>query len=151
MIWLIPLALLSGLFGRMGGAGKHGSWYDRVLDTKWRDVGCSAILIISTVHYYGWVSSLWWAYLLTFLLTWAAFCTYWDKVFGYDNFFFAGAMVGVAALPLVYVYPEHANIFLARVGVLAVVWELLNKKLPDRVLCWDRDIVEEFCRYFIAL
>lgn len=152
MIWLlVPLMLLSGLFGRMGGAGKHGHWYDWMLDTKWRDIGCSIILILAVIVIDGYKPEFWLAYLLTFGLTWASFCTYWDKLFGYDNLWFSGFVVGLAGLPLGFINKELLVIVLIRVLVLTLVWGCLNKFLPQMVLIWKRDVVEEFGRYFVAL
>lgn len=148
---IILIALLSGMFGRMGGAGKSDQWYEDVLDTKWRDIGCSLLLILATIVLFGRQPAVWWAYALAFGLTWASFCTYWDKLFGYDCLWFSGLVVGVAGLPLMWVSGDLWWIWVVRMGVLAVVWELLNKKLPQKVWVWGRDVVEEFVRYFTSL
>lgn len=135
----------------MGGAGKHGHWYDWMLDTKWRDIGCSILLIVAAIVVFGWHHEAWFAYLLSFGLTWAAFCTYWDKLFGYDCFWFSGLVVGMAGLPLMWVSGDLWWVWVLRMPLLAIVWELLNKKLPQKVFIWGRDVVEEFVRYFVSL
>ena len=97
MIWIPLLMCLSGLLGRLGGAGKEGNWYDGILGSAWRDIGCSLIIVGVLIILYGWQPSLWWAYLAVFGLSWAAFSTYLDSVFGYDNFWASGLLVGLAA------------------------------------------------------
>ena len=152
MIWLFPLAILSGVLGRMGGAGKSGQWYDRLLDTKWRDIGCSIIFVLCAILLFGWSPSFWWAYGLVFLLHWGAFSTYWDEMWGYDNLWFSGFMVGLAGTPLLFIDHSLWGFLLGRTIVLTVVWGCLNKYLPQKgIWIWRRDIVEEFSRYFVSL
>lgn len=152
MIWLLfTLAITSGTFGRLGGAGKAGNWYDPILDTKWRDIGCSVILIAAAILTFGGHPEAWWAYLLAFGLTWASFTTYWDKLFGKDCFWFSGLIVGVAGLPLMWVSGNLWWIWVIRTGVLAVIWQLLNTFIPQKILIWRRDVVEEFLRYAISI
>lgn len=148
---LVLIALLSGLFGRMGGAGKAGSWYDFLLDTKWRDIGCSAIVVLASIILWGWQPSLWWAYVLTFLLHWGAFATYWKDLFGKITMWFSGLVVGIAGLPLMFLAGDFWWILPVRALVLMVVWECLNRYLPEKVLIWRRDVAEEFLRYTASL
>lgn len=149
MIWILPLALLSGVFGRMGGAGKEWHWYDWLLDTKWRDIGCTICLLLAVYLISG--TFIWWVYILAGLLTFGSFTTYWDKLFGYDCFWFSGLIVGVAGLPLMWVMGDLWWLMIVRVVIVSVVWELLNRCLPQQVLCWKRDVVEEFSRYTVSL
>jgi hypothetical protein len=153
MIWfLIPLAILRGILGRMGGAGRSGQWYDRILDTKWRDVGCALTIVADLVIILGWYSSFWWVYLLIFILHFASFCTYWDKLFaGKDNFWFSGFVVGAAICPVLFMDTGLWWMVLARAIILCLAWGSLNKWLPQRVLIWRRDVVEEFTRYAVSL
>jgi hypothetical protein len=151
MIWfIIPLAFLSGVLGRMGGAGKTGQWYDRFLDTKWRDLGCPTILLASAVVVWGWRPEAWLAYSATYLLSFGALTTYYDKWFGKDCFWFSGLMCGLAGTPLIWAYPENWYWIVARVGVLTIVWHLLTK-LPPKVLCWRDDVFADNCRYAATL
>lgn len=143
MIFLLPLSFLSGVCGRLGGA----EGYNKL----WRRLGCSIILVLSIALCFGHVSSCWFAYLLTLLLTWGALSTYWDRVFGYDNLFFSGLMVGVAAVPLMFISPVFVWLVPVRAVILAITWHLLNMRLPDRVLLWRRDVAEEFLRYTVSL
>jgi hypothetical protein len=150
MIWLFPLALLSGILGRLGGAGKAGNWYDKILDTKWRDIGCSLVFCGACWLFLGWHPVV---YAVVFALHWAAFSTYWDRLFkGTDNLWFSGFVVGAASLPLLFINVDLWPILALRMGILTVVWGCLNRYLPLKgIWIWRRDIVEEFSRYFVSL
>lgn len=98
MIYLIA-CILSGILYRAGGAKGY--------NTKFRDLGCPAIglgLLLLTNHYpinvFGWVMLG-----LSFLLSFGALTTYWDNLFGYDNFYFHGFAIGLAGLPLMVFFP----------------------------------------------
>jgi hypothetical protein len=147
---IMPLMALSGLFGRMGGAGKEGNWYDGLLDTKWRDCCCSLIIVGVLLLLCGWQPSKWWAYLAVFGLSWCAFSTYWDWLFRYDELFFSGFMVGLALFPAIWLGVPIWFIVIRSI-VLCFAWGCLNKFLPNRVFLWRRDVAEEFCRYAISL
>jgi hypothetical protein len=152
MIWIPLLMFLSGVAGRLGGAGKKGNWYDGILHTLWRDIGCSLIIVLCLVVFCGWQPALWWAYLAVFGLSWAAFSTYWDWLFdNIDNFWFSGFVVGLALFPAIWLGVPVWFIIL-RAVILCVAWGSLNKWLPQRgLLCWNRGVTEEFCRYAISL
>ena len=140
---LLFLAFMSGVFGRMGGSDKY--------DTKWRDVCCSLIAVLGCVLFFGWNTAFWWVYLLIFTLHWAAFTTYYDVIFGYDNLWFSGFMVGIAIFPMAIIDKSFWPVIIARGLILCVIWGCLNKFLPEKVLCWRRDVAEEFSRYFVSL
>jgi hypothetical protein len=145
MIWLlIPIAIASGILGRCGGVGKP-------YNTRYRDAGCSLLVILAIGVLWGWQASFWWVYVLIFGLHWAAFSTYWDEVFGYDNFAFSGWMVGLALAPICIIDYGLWWVVAIRVIGLAVIWWALNKFLPKKVWIWGRDVVEEFSRYFVSL
>lgn len=138
---LILLAFASGVLGRMGGAAGY--------DTKYRDVGCSAIVVLACWMLFGWHP---WVYLAVFLLHWGAFSTYWQKLFkGVDNMWFSGAMVGVALSPIGFIDSNLLYLVVVRTILLCAIWGALNEFLPQKVFIWTRDIVEEFCRYFASL
>lgn len=148
LLWLLPLAVLSGILGRMGGAGKSGQWYENVLDSKWRDIGCSAIVVLVTFLLAGWSAHFWWVYLLIFVLSWGAFSTYWDWAFkGEDNLGFSGAIVGIAWTPVLFLKVKLWPVVALRIVVLSLVWWWLNKKLPQGK---GRDVKEEYWRYFFS-
>ena len=142
MIWVL-LMFIAGVLGRMGGA--HG------YNTKWRDIGCPLVLIVAAILYSGWHADVWWAYAMVFGLSWAAFSTYWDTLFGYDNFWFSGLMVGLAGVPLIFTDISLWPLVLCRILLLTAAWGLLNKYLPPRVWIWRRDVAEEFSRYALSL
>lgn len=136
MIWL--LAILGGILGRTGGA--HG------YDTKYRDFGIPALVCLSIGLVYGFS---WW-FLLIFLLTFAALTTYWDKLFGYDNLWFSGLVTGLtlySARPIG-ITPEF--IIIRSIG-LCLIWGLLNKYMPRKLLFWRGDVANEFLRYFSVI
>ena len=143
---IIVCMVISGICGRLGGAGKAGNWYDRILDTKWRDICCSLIIVGVLLLYCGWQPAFWWAYLALFILNFMSFTTYWDWMFkGVDNLAFSGLMVGLALFPAIWLGVPIWFIIL-RAIILCIAWGSLNKWLPDRVFLWRRDVTEEFCR-----
>ena len=147
---LLALSIICGLLGRLGGRAKDGSWYDFLSNTKARDAGCSLIVILSLIVLFGFSLKLWWLYLLVMLLHFGAFTTYWDWLFKFDNLWFSGFIAGLALIPYAFIIPVWVLIII-RAILLAIIWGCLNKYLPDRVLCWRRDIVEEFLRYFSVI
>lgn len=149
MIFL--LSFLSGVLGRCGGAAKSGKWYDFMIRSITRDLGCSTIFIVSWCYLFGFSPIHWWVYSLVFGLTWASFSTYWDWLFGYDCLWFSGFMVGCAAIPLLIINSSLWGIVALRIGILTVVWWFLNRKLPQKVFIWGRDVAEEFLRYCVSL
>lgn len=91
---LILFLIISAIFYRIGGVRKG--------LTKWRDWGCSLLLIGLSMFLFG-IGKLWWCYPICFLLSWGALSTYGDTIFGYDNFYFHGLLCGLAAIPLIWV------------------------------------------------
>jgi len=130
----------------MGGAGKP---YHPLC----RDWGCSAIAVVISGSMTHWQINFWWVYLLIFLAHWGAFSTYFQFFFGgKDTLWFSGAMVGLALYPLVFISANLFPFIALRAVLLALVWGCLNKFLPQKgILVWRRDVVEEFCRYFVSL
>jgi hypothetical protein len=137
---VIGMSLLAGILGRLGGA--HG------YNTKFRDLGLPAC----------WVASLlvlgidcpWWAFLAASGLLFGSCTTYLDSIFGYDNLWASGALVALAAFPVT-LFTGHWWLFAARAVILAVIWGSLNRWLPEHILFWHRDTVEEFCRYAVVI
>ena len=99
----IGIAVINGFLYRFGGSSKEEGaekypWVPAwMFQTKTRDVG---IALTTTGFYLGFMPSDWWAYLICFAGTWGALTTYWDNVFGYDNFFAHGFMIGLAKFGL---------------------------------------------------
>lgn len=145
---IIILSVISGIFGRLGGRDKDGSWYDFISKSWVRDWLCPLIALLALWLIIPFRSSLWRAYLITYLLTAGSLATYWDWLFGdKDNLWFAGWMSGLAFLPLMFA-GVHLYALLPRAFLLAAIWGGLNKWLPSKVLLWRRDIAGEFLRYF---
>jgi hypothetical protein len=69
----------------------------------------------------------------------AAISTYWDFLFGYDNFWFHGFMLGVSVAPIAYA-TGHWWLFLALVIVRTVFMGAWSKFIG-----WD--VLEESGRY----
>lgn len=124
-MWILFLFLscvLSAILYRMGGAKGY--------DTLWRDIGCSLVLIGLSMLLFG-VSRNWWAYVITFGLSWGALSTYWDEVpfnNGVDNFFMHGFFCGLAAFPLLWAHVPW-QIFLIRIVLCTLmgVWQKSTK------------------------
>ena len=142
LIILFILSVASGILGRMGGS--------RYYDTKYRDIGCSIISILGLCLFVPFSLSHWWVYLIIFGLHWASFSSYWDWLFGFDNLWFSGFVVGMSMLPACFIVHWIWWIIVIRALLLAVAWGLIN--LYRRPIWkWDAAQVEEFCRYFISL
>ena len=97
MVIIVLLAgmILSAILYRMGGATGY--------NTKFRDLGCPLVALITLWLMKGIVLSYWWVYLLFFGLSFGALTTYWDWLFGYDNFYAHGLGCSLATIPLLWV------------------------------------------------
>lgn len=138
-LYVLIACILSAIAYRAGGMSKD----DNAKPTwipKWmrlsvtRDIGCSLVLLGLTVLIFG-HSGIWWAYLLYFGLSWAALSTYWDWLFGYDNYFMHGLGCSLAAFPLLWCGVEW-NIFVTRAIICTLgmgVWSMFI----------DKDYIEE--------
>ena len=101
---LIILSIISAILYRIGGASKQ----DREKEFPWlpfkpwksRDVWSNAVTLLGALAV-G-VTGPWWAWLLAFGLSWASLSTYWDELFGYDNHYAHGFMIGLSMLPLAF-------------------------------------------------
>ena len=88
---------LSALLYRLGGAKGY--------NTKFRDIGCPFVLLCLVGALFGFKLAFWWVYVLLFGLSFGALTTYWDKIFGYDNYWFHGFMCALPGLLLCFVLP----------------------------------------------
>jgi hypothetical protein len=136
MIWVFILACVAGVLGRMGGATGY--------NTKFRDLGVPLCLTIALLILD--VKAPWWAFLLAFGAVFGALTTYYDELFGYDNLWFSGLIVGIASFPIT-LFTATGHLWIRAVG-LALIWGILNKYLPN---IKRRDVVEEFLRYFCVV
>jgi len=99
IIVLLVGAILSAILYRLGGAGKHGKWYDWMCESWVRDWLIPPLVLIIL-----WLFSvpLHWLFLIVWGLMGAAFSVYYDEIFGYDNFYAHGVGVGLATFPLIW-------------------------------------------------
>ena len=91
-------SIISGVLYRLGGWSKG--------NTKFRDLGCPTVALVALWLVVGFKSSYWWAYLLTFLFSFGALCTYrygLPKPKDYTwHYYLHGFMCGLAGLPLIW-------------------------------------------------
>lgn len=92
------LGFVTGILYRLGGMSKEEGRKvfpflpSFVFNTKVRDLGIPLVCLIWMKVFYPPV--LWIVHLLAFGVLFGSLTTYWDKMFGYDNFYFHGFMVG---------------------------------------------------------
>ena len=133
---------LSAISGWLYWAGGHGKPYN----SKVRDIGCSACNCLAL-----WLlcrnSAPFWVYCLSFILSWAALSTYYDKLTRLwrknedeyaENWFLHGFFIGLAFLPLIFFGLSWWIILLRSIilGVIMMCISVLSKKV----------FVEEFGR-----
>lgn len=107
----IVITLLSAWFYRLGGIGKSNKptanilwrWApDWMFDTKARDIGCSLAgtgwMALNVGFSFGSTWQVVLAYVVCFGGTFGALTTYWDSIFGHDNFFAHGFMIALAKI-----------------------------------------------------
>lgn len=138
-VWIvITYSIISGILYRWGGSE---GW-----NTKVRDFGVPlvATLFLLYTHDFSYIP-----YILTFLLTFLSLTTYYDEVFGYDNLYAHGLMVGLASLPLAWVGVAWWLI-VARAFFLGLFMGLLNR-YANKWQVPHSDIVEEFGRGFLIV
>lgn len=142
---IIICSIAAGIFGRMGGAGRPFRTWQRDWIVPLFFI-CLVIWLNNNILY-SFRSII--AYIVAYLALAGSLTTYWDNLFHYDNLLFSGLIAGLSATPLSLVN-IRINGILMRAGILAIIWWLLNKRLParmKRILIWRRDVVEEFLRY----
>jgi hypothetical protein len=103
------VAIVAGaFFYRIGGMSKEEAkkkfpWWPQSLVRSWvRDCFCSLISTAWMVAFFPKdFGSVWYwvAVAITWGWTWGMLTTYWDGLFGYDNYFMHGGMIALAALP----------------------------------------------------
>ena len=133
-------SIISSVLYRAGGLSKQQPyWIPIWMRRSWvRDwlcpIFCLAPLFIKYPHF--------WPFFFAYGTTGGAFTTYWDRIFGFDNFWFAGFMLGLAGIPLIFCGIEWWLIF-ARAIFLAVSW-------GSWCAIFGNDHVEEHGRGFFA-
>ena len=134
ILTLIIASILCGVLGRMGGSGN----YPRQV----RVVGIPATLCMLS-GYLALTNNIQVnivCLVITLGLLCASVSTYWDWIFGYDNFWFHGFMIGLSFAPIA--FPNHWLGF-AISTILCTLWMGFWSKI------WNWDIAEEFGRYAI--
>ena len=102
MMWLLVAiaAIVNAFLYRFGGCSiaegnQKYPWVPSwMFNSKTRDVGVSLVTL-------GWLAACYptvavWAYPVTFGASWGSLSTYWDFLFGFDNFWMHGFMIGLA-------------------------------------------------------
>lgn len=137
-LYILPFAVLSGIFGRMGGSSNY--------NANWRDFGINILHIFFFLLTCGWSP---WLIVYVGLFK-ASISTYWDFLFGYDNFWMHGFMLGMAGIPIAIV-TGHWWMMLIRSLLLSLWMEGWHLHHPKKVRLfnveWNGAQVEEFGRY----
>jgi len=137
VLYILLIALLAGLFNRIGGMG--GYWW---ANGKVRDWGVPACAI-GAMMVLG-ISCSWWVWCIFFLLAWGALSTYNDRWWTYGIDFWewvlTGFSYGLAALPIAISTGKYLG-FAIRCGILAAFMPFSNK-LQWKLFHDDTDGVE---------
>jgi len=134
---ILILSIISGACYRLGGAAKKGNSLDFARNTKTRDAGCPLVLLAVVWALWGFQGHNWWVYVITFGLSWSTLTTYWDFVYGYDNYYVHGLMCGLAALPLCLIIPPW--IIVLRIAICTFGMGIWSERVND-------DVIEEVGR-----
>jgi len=133
---ILGISALSACFYRAGGIGKpFRSWM-----RDWTIPGLVIIVMVFVLK----IKAPWWAYLISYPLMGGALTTYLDSIFGYDNFYAHGFLIGLGILPIVIWGSLGWIPFLLRAGVLGLFMGLWCKWFKN-------DIVEECGRGFFII
>ena len=135
IIGFVVCSILSALAYRCGGMDKETKhWLPVWLRHSWvRDWLCPLCVLAP----FFMLTQSWW-FLLSYLLIAGALSTYWDFLFGYDNFWFSGFMCGIALFPLIFC-GFLWWIILVRAILLSLAWGVICKVSGN-------DFVEEYGR-----
>lgn len=99
-IMLILLcSIVSSILYRAGGLSKEQKyWIPAFMRHSWvRDWLCPFFCLLPL-----YLDNPSWLFIPTYGLMGAAFSTYWDKWFKFDNYWFSGCMLGIAYFPLIF-------------------------------------------------
>lgn len=131
VIILILATVISAILYRLGGIGKPFKTWMR----DWIIPAVSFAVMIFVLK----IKAPWYIHLISYGVMGGALTTYWDKIFGYDNYYTHGAGIALAYLPYVLVGAIPIVAFLIRVVVLALSMGLWCKYN-------ENDKIEEFGR-----
>ncbi|MCK9370621.1 hypothetical protein M0R04_11985 [Candidatus Dojkabacteria bacterium] len=139
LIWLI-VTIVSAILYRLGG------WIK-----SWLRDWLIPLLLYGTIvffsvpsHFLGYI-----CLIIAILLTGLALTTYYDSLFGFDNFWFHGFMIGLGAFPLIW-YGSIWYLILVRAIILAITFGLLNWWVNKKQIKYS-DWIEELSRGFLIL
>ena len=134
LIVALGTALCSAIY-RFGGARKRDDVWDVLRWSKTRDWGCP-LVVIGMLLLLG-MRVEWYWHVAAFVGMWAALSTYLDKIFGHDNFYAHGLLIGFAcliyAIPLGLSFAFYASVRGMAMAAFMGLW------------CWifENDIIEE--------
>ena len=140
---ILMLSGISAILYRAGGMDKETKhWIPVWLRQSWvRDWLCPicALLPLVFIHPSAW-------FILAYLILAGSLSTYWDFLFGWDNFWVSGFMCGIAAFPLLFC-GFHIPQFLIRAFFLAIIWGGVNASVNNNNIPHS-DFIEEYARGF---
>lgn len=136
---IFVLSILSSILYRAGGLSKSQPYWIPIFLRKSfvRDYFCPILCLLPPC-----INDPHWVYLIVYFLMVGGFSTYWDRLFGYDNFAFAGFMLGIAALPLMYVGFPLSHL-IVRALVIGLLWWIITH-------FFSNDHIEEHGRGFFV-
>lgn len=95
MLIILIASIICGVLYRLGGIGKP-------FKTWMRDWTIPFVFLVALSLLKGFHLFYWWEYALTWGLMGGALTTYYDTIFGYDNYYAHGFGIGLAASPLIW-------------------------------------------------
>jgi hypothetical protein len=119
VIAILVACLLSSVLYRLGGVGKP-------FNTKFRDLGCPTVLVALCWILFGFH----WVYIPMFGLCFGALTTYWDFLFGYDNFWMHGFMCALPTALLCWFIPWW-------IPVIHIIICTVGMGLWSKIISWD--------------
>ena len=141
LIAIIVAAILSATLYRAGGMSK-----DPGTNPTWipvwmrhsivRRLGCPIVALALMVAFFAQVP--WWIHAISFGCMFGFMTTYWDDIFGYDNFFAHGFGIAIAYLPYAMITGCWYG-FIMRVIILSAFMGLW-------CLAFENDVMEEMGR-----
>jgi hypothetical protein len=136
-------SIVSGLLYRIGGIGDP-------FKTWMRD-WIIPLLLYGVLLFYWHPTNLigWLMFVPSIALTGGALTTYWDELFGKDNFYFHGFCVGLGALPLIF-SGIHWYMILVRAVFLCLGMGILNTVI-NKIKIPFSDWIEELSRGILIL
>ena len=134
LLVILITSILTAFAYRFGGCSKEEGKlkYPYVPDwlfKSWvRDCFCSVLPVLAMLVIYPKVP--WFVYVATIGLSWASLSTYWDWVFGEDNFYFHGFMIALSYLW----FPLFTGLwatFILRCVILALLAGIISAESTD--------------------